>query len=95
MQKLLLFILLFFFSMALFSQNLKSGSKAFFAENKGQLVDQEGKENSEVHYLYHSNGLNIQLKKEGFSYDVYEVQKTLKITSKKNENAILAKGKEP
>src|SRR5690606_10700941 len=29
-------------------------------------------------YLFTSNGLNVQIKNQGFSYDVYEVEKTLK-----------------
>lgn len=47
-----------------------------FKENKGQIIDQKGKLNTAVKYLLNSNGLNVQLKKNGFSYDVYEVKKT-------------------
>ena len=47
-----------------------------FKENKGQIIDQKGKPNTAVKYLLNSNGLNVQLKKNGFSYDVYEVKKT-------------------
>lgn len=46
-----------------------------FIENKGQIVDQKGKENKSVLYLLNTHGLNVQLKKNGFSYDVYEVKK--------------------
>lgn len=73
-------LLVFFFSLSslLFSQNIQRNSNAFFYENKGQITDQEGKENPNVKYLFQSNGLNVQIKKDGFSYDVYEVKKTLK-----------------
>jgi hypothetical protein len=56
----------FFFSQKKLSQN----NEYFFYENKGQIIDQDGKENLDVKYLFHSAGLNVQLKKNGFSYDV-------------------------
>lgn len=67
-------ILLFYLitSSLLFSQNKKQSIG--FIENKGQIIDQKGKSNAEVKYLLNSNGLNVQLKKNGFSYDVYEVK---------------------
>lgn len=46
-----------------------------FRENKGQIIDQNGKSNSEVKYLLNSRGLNVQLRQTGFSYDVYEIKK--------------------
>ncbi|MXO05113.1 T9SS type B sorting domain-containing protein [Flavobacterium sp. HBTb2-11-1] len=68
---LLLFIL---FTVQLFSQN--KNQSIGFIENKGQIIDQNGKPNIAVKYLLNSNGLNVQLKKNGFSYDVYEIKKT-------------------
>ncbi|MET0944811.1 MAG: SBBP repeat-containing protein [Flavobacterium sp.] len=53
-----------------------------FKENKGQIIDQKGKLNTAVKYLLNSNGLNVQLKKNGFSYDVYEVKKTPVVCAK-------------
>ena len=70
-HKLLLFFLIITFS--LLAQN-KSQSIGF-KENKGQIIDQKGKSNASVKYLLNSNGLNVQLKKNGFSYDIYEVKK--------------------
>ena len=67
---LLLFILLI---TPLFAQN--KNQSVGFKENKGQIIDQKGKANPEVKYLLNSNGLNVQLKKNGFSYDVYETKK--------------------
>ncbi|MDR7371203.1 T9SS type B sorting domain-containing protein [Flavobacterium aquidurense] len=76
-QKLLL--LLFLFTIQLFSQN--KNQSIGFKENKGQIIDQKGKPNTAVKYLLNSNGLNVQLKKNGFSYDVYEVTKTPIVSS--------------
>lgn len=45
--------------------------RAGFVENKGQLVDQHGKPNSEAKYLLQSGPLNVQLRQNGFSYDTY------------------------
>src|SRR6218665_3646532 len=44
-------------------------------ENKGQIVDQNGKENPDVRYILNSPGLNVQIKENGFSYDVYETER--------------------
>jgi gliding motility-associated-like protein len=71
-QTLLLFFLVF--TTHLFSQN--KNQSIGFKENKGQIIDQKGKSNTAVKYLLNTNGLNVQLKKNGFSYDVYEVKQT-------------------
>lgn len=46
-----------------------------FKENKGQITDQNGKPNNAVKFLLNTNGLNVQLKQNGFSYDIYETKK--------------------
>lgn len=51
------------------------------------------KKNPNVKYLFQSNGLNVQIKKEGFSYDVYEVKKSLKKDSKKNKQYLFEQDK--
>ncbi|MFI5221579.1 MAG: PKD domain-containing protein [Bacteroidia bacterium] len=43
-----------------------------FIENKGQIIDKDNFPNPSVRYLFNSNGLNIQLRKNGFSYDTYK-----------------------
>ncbi|WP_426484172.1 T9SS type B sorting domain-containing protein [Flavobacterium sp. 2] len=73
-MKHILFFLFFLFFIPVFSQN--KNQSIGFKENKGQIIDQKGKSNSSVLYLLNSNGLNVQLKKNGFSYDVYEIKKT-------------------
>ncbi|NMH29266.1 DUF7948 domain-containing protein [Flavobacterium silvaticum] len=43
-----------------------------FTQNKGQIVDQNNRENPDVLFLLNMPGLNVQLKQNGFSYDIYE-----------------------
>lgn len=86
MRKILFFFTLFIYAF-LFSQNKPSKNNEFnFYENKGQIIDQDGKDNPSVKYLFLSNGLNVQLKKNGFSYDVYQVEKIKESDSKKTQN---------
>ncbi|WP_348811762.1 T9SS type B sorting domain-containing protein [Flavobacterium maritimum] len=92
--KLLFFIVLITISSIAQNKNKTIG----FSENKGQIIDQKGKPNNAVKYLLNSGGLNVQLRKNGFSYDVYEAKKhpinhshnerkkTLPLPSKDNEN---------
>lgn len=83
----ILFLFSFLSWTFLFSQNKFSQNNEFnFYENKGQIVDQDGKDNPSVKYLFLSNGLNVQLKKNGFSYDVYQVEKIKESNSKKTQN---------
>ncbi len=62
-----------------FAQNAQTGipsgfnETAGFIENKGQLYDQFHHRNSKVKFLLKSKNLNVQLRKNGFSYDTYEV----------------------
>lgn len=68
--------LLFFIALITISSFAQNKNKTIgFKENKGQIIDQKGKPNNTVKYLLNSGGLNVQLKKNGFSYDVYEAKK--------------------
>ncbi len=60
--------------------NLSAISKSQFGfiKNNGQIIDQNNQPNTAVKYLYNSNGLNVQLKNEGFSYELYKSNKVLK-----------------
>lgn len=72
MRTLYIFIL----SIITFSLFGQSQTKSIgFIENKGQIIDQKGKENKNVQFLLNTNGLNVQLRTAGFSYDVYETEK--------------------
>jgi hypothetical protein len=45
-----------------------------------------------VKYLFHSNGLNVQLRANGFSYDVYQIEKIAKGSSDKKQKDFRSKG---
>jgi hypothetical protein len=47
-------------------------AKEAYIENKGQIIDQNRIPNPSVLYLYNGKGLNVQLRKTGFSYDVWK-----------------------
>ena len=82
MAKKIAITFLLFFSIISFSQ--KNKNTIGFIENKGQIVDQNQKENKSVLFLLNTNGLNVQLRKNGFSYDVYEI-KTKSPSKKQNQ----------
>lgn len=86
MLKKAIFTFLLFFSIISFSQ--KNKNTIGFIENKGQIVDQNGKENKSVLYLLNTKGLNVQLRKNGFSYDVYEIERK-KTSKKKIQNDLI------
>lgn len=86
MMKKIIFLYSIIFCVFLFGQkNFQKNSEYYFYENKGQIVDQDGKPNNDVKYLFHTNGLNVQLRQGGFSYDVYEVKKTINPNYHKRE----------
>ncbi|THV63415.1 T9SS type B sorting domain-containing protein [Chryseobacterium candidae] len=89
-MKKILSLFSFLSTILLFSQKKISENKSYyFYENKGQIADQDGKINKDVQYLFHSNGLNVQLRTGGFSYDIYEVKKSRNPDfSKKEKNAL-------
>ncbi|MCF8255782.1 MAG: SBBP repeat-containing protein, partial [Bacteroidia bacterium] len=58
-----------------FLNNLHAG----FIENRGQIVDQTGQVNHNVLYLFRSNNLQVQLRKNGFSYEIFKSNKPSEI----------------
>jgi uncharacterized protein (TIGR02145 family) len=52
----------------------RQDTKTGFIENKGQIIDQNNKPNPAVLYLLNTPGMNVQLRKGGFSYDLYEIR---------------------
>lgn len=83
MRKLLFLLTIFCCISVLSQKKTPENNDYFFYENKGQIVDQSGKANPDVKYLFHSAGLNVQLRTSGFSYDVYETKKTTNPNSSK------------
>ncbi len=51
----------------------QQNSKTGFIENKGQIIDQNNNSNPAVLYLLNMPGMNVQLRKCGFSYDLYRI----------------------
>ncbi len=51
--------------------NVSKVSNNGFIENKGQILDQNNNPNPTVQYLLNSPGMNVQLRKNGFSYDIF------------------------
>src|SRR5207253_2024967 len=51
---------------------LNSKAKEAYIENKGQITNVNRVPNAAVLYLYNGEGLNVQLRKTGFSYDVWK-----------------------
>ncbi|MDP1725395.1 MAG: SBBP repeat-containing protein [Bacteroidota bacterium] len=84
MKNAFLFFLVYVsFSTVTYSTGLPASPKVSlcgygFIENKGQIIDQNYKPNKEVLYLYNGNGLHVQLRQNGFSYEVIKTEKTLK-----------------
>ena len=94
--KRILFICILLLHQIVISQNSIEHSsykhKNHFIENKGQIVDQNENPNDDVLYLLNTPGLNVQLRKGGFSYDVYEIQK---INDCKEDPTKFSRRKEP
>jgi uncharacterized protein (TIGR02145 family) len=67
----------FLVSLTIFIACQASGKEPFrqiqkgFIENKGQILDQDNKANREVLYLLNMAGMNVQIRRGGFSYDLY------------------------
>ncbi|RZL12914.1 MAG: hypothetical protein EOO89_18640 [Pedobacter sp.] len=53
---------------------LRSG----FIENKGQIIDQYRNPNPVIKYLWSGSGMNVQLRCEGFSYEVVKISQAKK-----------------
>ena len=56
-------------------QQWSSCPKYGFIENKGQIIDQNNQPNPDIKYLFPGNRLNLQIRKQGWSYEVIKVEK--------------------
>ena len=56
--------------------NLKSGFG--FIENKGQIINQNHQPNPDALYVYDGAGVHVQLRKNGFSYEVMKLERKTK-----------------
>jgi hypothetical protein len=71
MRKLATILITLIFELPIFADGSILNNATGFIENKGQIIDQNKIPNKDVLYLFNSNGMNIQLRRGGFSYDVY------------------------
>ncbi len=62
-----------------FANENKKVSNAFI-ENKGQILDQNNMPNNDVLFLYNANGIKVQLRKTGYSYELVNLENLPKIT---------------
>ena len=60
------------------AQMLAKSKSYGFIENKGQVTDQHHKPDPAVMYLLNGNGLNVQVKQGGFSYDIFTIDRKSK-----------------
>lgn len=71
-------IQILFLPLSIYSQNESeiyeedSKQSFVFMENKGQIINQNNKPNPAVLYLLNTPGMNVQLRKGGFSNDLYQ-----------------------
>ena len=72
-----------------FKTSIASG----FIENKGQIIDQNNKPNPSVLFLLNTPGLNVQLRKSGFSYDVYSLVFNTNLHPKVTNDSLVPKYK--
>lgn len=77
---------------AAFAQKTSMGAFAFI-ENKGQIVDQSKRSNSNVRFLLPIPGMNVQLTAEGFSYDTYVAEKNSTAVEGTKKNKLHLPGK--
>jgi len=74
MKKQYSLIFLTIASLVAFGSNIPSSKNSGYIENKGQIIDQNNQLNPSVKYLFNGNGLNVQLRANGFSYDTYRMK---------------------
>ena len=72
-------IILFSFQNTFASKIIQSG----FIENKGQIVDQNFLPNNNVLFLFAGKGTNIQLRKTGYSFEVFNIENSPEIITGK------------
>ena len=85
---IILFITTVCYGQSSTNSKLKASSPAAFIENKGQIIDKNNKPNPVVLYLLNTPGMNVQLRRGGFSYDLYQATGSWPLAAG-SENTIL------
>ena len=53
-----------------------------FIENKGQIINQNFESNSDVLFMYTGKGIKIQLRKSGYSYELFKIKNLPELNAK-------------
>lgn len=61
------------------SASTTNPSKTAFVENKGQILDQHHQANNDVLFMYTGKGMKIQLRRSGYSYELFNVNNLLPV----------------
>lgn len=77
-RRLIVFTLVIFITKTNFFA-IGNSSISAFIENKGQIVDQNYHENKDVLYQYVGKGIKVQLRKTGYSYELFTATNLPKI----------------
>ncbi|MEO5673595.1 MAG: SBBP repeat-containing protein [Chitinophagales bacterium] len=59
-----------------------------FIKNEGQILDEKGRKNKEVKFLYAGKKFNIQLRQNGFSYEAFQEVRTNSIHNESGTTAL-------
>lgn len=98
MKKTILLFAAFLFYTCLYAGGISKPKSAQygFIENKGQIIDQNNQPNKDVLYLYSGNGMLVQLRKGGFSYEMMKAASSSRpLASGKEHQAPKDKFQEP
>jgi hypothetical protein len=78
--------------MASSSPSLASSTTPGFVENKGQVHDQFHEPRPDVRYLFAGEGLNVQLRADGFSYDTYRAERDERMPARSDDEVSVYPG---
>ncbi len=74
------------FTIAEAMANKANSSQFGFIENKGQIIDQNNKPNPACLFLYNGGGLQVQLKQNSFSYEIWKKTEQREGAERRAEN---------
>ncbi|MES2681218.1 MAG: SBBP repeat-containing protein, partial [Bacteroidota bacterium] len=69
-------------AMVFSSETKTSFAQGGFLENKGQILNQDNNNNENVLFLYTGNGVKVQLRKTGYSYELFSLNEAQVIKKK-------------
>jgi hypothetical protein len=72
-----LYILILLLLSPFFAEAAAEKKPPAFIRNQGQIVNQRDQYNHEVLYMYAGKGINIQLRKNGYSYELFQIDNVI------------------